>query len=240
MSAQLHSRLALALPDVAKWVETRSMLLSGDCEILGLEEQAGMDFVLRDPQTRLISVVGWPAREAIVDATSRSRAKGVVVAQFDNQGPVVAALPRWRKTAATLHLLGDAPRLPIATADGVRLLTPDEISALRGLPEDLRSELEAATQWSSIAATIVDRQPVSFCYAASVTESLWDISIDTLERYRRQGSAALAAAYMIRRMHAMGKQPVWGALETNAASLALAAKLGFEPVDRVVVFQPPD
>jgi hypothetical protein len=42
-------RLACALPDVLKWLEIRAMLLSGRCEILGLEEE--------DP-----SRVSWPAR----------------------------------------------------------------------------------------------------------------------------------------------------------------------------------
>jgi len=35
-----------------------------------------------------------------------------------------------------------------------------------------------------------------------------------------------------------GKQPVWGAMQSNAASLRLAAKLGFAPVDELVVFEP--
>ncbi len=35
------------------------------------------------------------------------------------------------------------------------------------------------------------------------------------------------------------KRPVWGALESNAASLALAKKLGFRPVDKLFVMHPP-
>jgi RimJ/RimL family protein N-acetyltransferase len=31
---------------------------------------------------------------------------------------------------------------------------------------------------------------------------------------------------------------VWGAVESNAASMNLAAKLGFVPVDRIFVFEP--
>jgi hypothetical protein len=38
--------------------------------------------------------------------------------------------------------------------------------------------------------------------------------------------------------HTSGKEPVWGALESNAASMGLAAKLSFVPVDRVFVFEP--
>ena len=90
-----------------------------------------------------------------------------------------------------------------------------------------------------MAATIVAGEAVSFCYAGSVTEQLWDISIDTLAEHRRRGYAALCVAFMVNHMRKQGKEPVWGALETNDASLGLAAKLGFVPVDRVVVFERP-
>jgi predicted GNAT family acetyltransferase len=80
--------------------------------------------------------------------------------------------------------------------------------------------------------------PVSFCYVAAETESLWDVSIDTLAGHRRRGYAALCAAYLIEHMCEKGKRPVWGAVESNAPSLGLAAKLGFVPVDRVFVFEP--
>jgi RimJ/RimL family protein N-acetyltransferase len=88
-------------------------------------------------------------------------------------------------------------------------------------------------------AAFVGSVPVSFCYVASETEGLWDVSIDTLEEHRRQGHAARCAASLIRHMrHTSGKEPVWGALESNAASMGLAAKLSFVPVDRVFVFEP--
>lgn len=35
-----------------------------------------------------------------------------------------------------------------------------------------------------------------------------------------------------------GRMPVWGALESNTASARLAAKLGFNPVDTIIVFSP--
>jgi len=235
-SSSLLQRLAAAIPDVPKWLETRSLLLSDDCELFGLDERAGINFIARDPEASDAYVVGWPAPEAIVEAASVSKE---VIAQFDNQGPVVAALPHWNKESATLHVLGGSPRLPAERGDVVRLLTRKEVASIAGLPSELRSELEVAARWSPVAATVVDGRPVSFCYAGSETESLWDISIDTLEGYRRRGFAALCVAYMISHMRAVGKEPVWGAYESNDASLGLAAKLGFEAVDRLVVFQPP-
>jgi hypothetical protein len=41
---------------------------------------------------------------------------------------------------------------------------------------------------------------------------------------------------MIDHMRRERREPVWCALESNSASLRLAVKLGFTPVDAVVVF----
>jgi hypothetical protein len=44
--------------------------------------------------------------------------------------------------------------------------------------------------------------------------------------------------HMIEYMREQGKQPVWGAEESNRASMNLAAKLGFVEADRITVIQP--
>ena len=44
-----------------------------------------------------------------------------------------------------------------------------------------------------------------------------------------------AATALVVRSAATGRRPVWGAEDGNVASLRLAAKLGFEPVDRLAV-----
>ena len=43
------ARLARTLPDIPRWIETRSMLLSEECEVFGLEEGSS-DFVVRDEE----------------------------------------------------------------------------------------------------------------------------------------------------------------------------------------------
>ena len=214
------------------------MLLSGSCELFGLEEAPDLSFVARDLETRLITVVGRPAQAAVREAVLRNRNTGEVVCQFETSDHVATALPDWIASPATLHRLGDTPHFPDVPEGMVRLLSRSEVASLTGLPPNLKSGLETGVRRSPMAATIVDGSPVSFCYAGSATETLWDISIDTLEDHRRRGYAALCVAHMVDHMRGQGEEPVWGAEESNLPSLRLAAHLGFVPADRVVVFQP--
>jgi RimJ/RimL family protein N-acetyltransferase len=238
------ARLAALLPDVPRFVETRAMLLEGSCEILGLEEDAASpSFVVRDGEADLVCVVGYPAREAVAEAVARSGDAGAVIAMLENVSRVAQAIPDRDPQPAILHLLSEAERLPGAAEDEpVRLLSgPEELRLLPpGLQAELRAELERALRRGvPTVAVFVGGVPVSFCYVASETEGLWDVSIDTLEEHRKRGHAAQCAASLIRHMRdTAGKEPVWGAVESNAASMGLATKLGFVPVDRVFVFEP--
>ena len=81
-----------------------------------------------------------------------------------------------------------------------------------------------------------DGRPVSFCYPVWRTETLWDVSIDTLESHRRRGFAAHVAGFMIDRMLEDGREPVWGAMASNEATLRLGRGLGFTPAAEIVVF----
>ena len=235
-SPSMFNRLALALPDIPRWVETRSMLLSGRCEVMGLQEAESLSFVVRGPEDELVSVIGFPDGEVIKEAARRNRNRGAVLAPPESGDHVAAALKDWTISPATIHLLGDAPDLPPVPEGTVRLLEPFEMDSLKGLPADLREELEYVSRISIVAATIVEGHPVSFCYVASETESLWDISIDTLAGYRQRGYAGLCVAFLIDYMRERGKEPVWGAEESNIVSMRLAAKLGFVPADRLMVF----
>ena len=81
-----------------------------------------------------------------------------------------------------------------------------------------------------VAMTFVDDQPVAFCYPHHETEAFWDVSVDTLEAHRRQGHAARAFGVAHQLMTARGRMPVWGSLDSNAASNGLARRLGMEPI----------
>lgn len=232
----LSRKLALALPDIPRWVETRALLLSGRGQLFGVDETGTFSFVVSSSEMELISVVGAPANGAILDAVAARGNDAEILVMPENSEYVAEALPDWTITPAQLHLLRDKSRLP-ALSNNVRLLAPLEIESLTHLPHDFKKELVTACRYSPVAATIIEGAPVSFCYAGSQTESLWDISIDTLQEYRNRGYAAACVAFMIELMNRQDKQPVWGALETNAASLRLARKLGFVAVDGIMVLQ---
>ena len=212
------------------------MLLSDRCRLFGFDKTGTLSFAVSSSEMELISVVGFPAKRAILEAVATNTNQSEILATSENSKHVAEALPDWAVSPAKLHVLGDEPRLPKISAN-VRLLAPSEIEATTNLPLDLKEELSTACRYSPVAVTIVEGAPVSFCYAGSQTESLWDISIDTLARYHNKGYAAACVAYMIELMSRQKKQPAWGAYETNEASLRLAAKLGFVAVDTIMVLQ---
>jgi len=192
---------------------------------------------VRDPSTGSVIVVGRPRRAAVQAATEGIMHDGSVVALLEEADWLAKTLRGWSRTRAILHLLRDPTRLPPPAAN-VDFLDPSTIEQLV-IPEQLRRELRFGAEGSAIMATFVDNQPVAFCYAGSITESLWDVSIDTLPGHRRCGYAALCAAHMIRHMGAQDKRPVWGAVVENRASWRLAQKIGFAPVDEIALFEPP-
>lgn len=232
--------LALSdLPDLPRWVEARALLLSDRCDVVrGERPEAG--YVVRGtPGLPLLCMVGRPDIEVIRTAVAGWTSEHRVIAPEEAAGHLAEALPGWQPLPATLHLLAPDASVP-APAGEVRLLGEDAEEVLARLPKELREEITTvALPETAIAVAFVDGEPASVCYACWETETLWDVSIDTLEPFRRRGLAEQCSAFLIRHMRERGKEPVWGAEDHNVASLRLAARLGFRPVDRLVVMAPP-
>ncbi|HET8623337.1 MAG TPA: GNAT family N-acetyltransferase [Gemmatimonadales bacterium] len=234
-----HRALAALLPDLPRWVELRGELLEGHAEVIGLTVDP-LAFVVVAPAFGSVQVVGCPPVEAIGEAAGLAGPRLSILVTAESRGWVAAALPELIEERAILHLLGPDARLPDVAAGAVRHLLPGEVTALTHLPAETREELIAVDAVGApIAAALEADTPVAFCYAGAVTESLWDISIESLTTWRRRGFAAKAVAFEVERLRASGQLPVWGAVESNAASLGLAAKLGFVPTDEVWVFSAP-
>jgi hypothetical protein len=234
-------RLLDHLPDLPRWVEGRGMLLSGRGRIVARGPAPG-DAVLVADDAHLAVVTGSPGERELAVALGDLASVSTLVFPADDHGlsgMLRRLLPSWQEEEAVLHELVDARvrALRVPRGADARWLHDPASSRLAHLPGDLVTELGLAARVSPVAAAFDRGVPVSFCYAAWQTERWWDVSVDTVELHRRRGHAAAAASFLIEAFARAGKRPVWGALASNTASLGLARRLGFTPVDVLRVFQ---
>jgi hypothetical protein len=219
------------------------MLLDPDVVVTGGDSvESGFVAQLYSGALAVVSVVGRPPGAAIAEAVAQATDLTPVFAHPENARHVAEALAScapseggrpWAPERVLFHRL---PGLAAPHVDDgrVRLLRADD--PLDHLPSGLRYEIAHARERSPIAVAMDGATAVSFCYACWITDLLWDLSIDTLEAFRRRGLAGRAARFLIAQMSDTGRNPVWAALESNAASLALGRKLGFVPAGENVVF----
>ena len=263
-TAAASSRIAFALtrvPDLPRWVDTRGMLLSGRADVHPAADVdgsiPGLIVVVRD--AALLSVAGRPPEANIREVMATLSGDVNVLAQMEDADVVAGTLPGWRRQRAIVHTQPHLQEDGNANRDRlVRVFTKDSAPRFDHVPESLRRELLGALGGRTVsrfvpgalppsaslaspitvpmAAVWADGRPVSFCYPVWQTETWWDLSIETLEGYRRRGFGARAARTLIRHVRQFGRSPVWGALETNFASRALAARLGFVEAGGLTVF----
>lgn len=230
-------------PDEPIWIDVRSMLESG-----GPRFGQGPDFVVCDPApVHTVAVVGRPTRDVFDRAGKAAEPRFEVLCLESNLDWVESRLvPGWASEKIVMHeyrgVMGPqtAPAVedsPQAARPMVRIVALND--SLDHLPERMRREMERARTRHALFAVFVDGQPVSFAYAHRTTSTLADISIDTLAPHRRLGYARAACLHLIDHLHRIGLAPTWGAYESNEASLALAAELGFVRVGTIWGVTPP-
>jgi GNAT superfamily N-acetyltransferase len=236
MDSPAPSGLAKELPDLPRWVGARSLLLSGECEVVA-NGSAG-DYVVREAGRRIACVVGQPGAEVIRRAVDGMAEGSILMSSAEAADGVARALPAWRRKRTRLHLLSDGGTsvAPLGAAD-VRLIDPATI-VLDHVPAALRLGIETALRRSPVAVASVDGRAVSFCFASGATESLWNVWIETLRPHRGRGLGSECLRFLTREMRRSDRQPVWGVMESDAPALRITEKLGFEPVDRICVFTP--
>jgi hypothetical protein len=176
---------------------------------------------------------------SLVTQLAEARPAGRILAPIESAESWRALLPLWREQPVVLHVHPAPAALPKAQHP-TRFLTLDDVETFDALPTGLADELRRALSRGPVAVALDGSRPVAFCHAAYRTESWFDLSIDTLEEFRRQGFATSAAAHLIHHMLAQGKRPVWGALDADTASMAMAKKYGFRAVDRMMMFVAPE
>lgn len=82
-----------------------------------------------------------------------------------------------------------------------------------------------------------DDEIVSVCYTTRVGGGECDIQINTIEKFRNQGYAALTASAFIEECLSRRLKPVWECRTDNIPSNGLAEKLGFEAIGVFPVYR---
>jgi GNAT superfamily N-acetyltransferase len=225
--------LAVTLPDAPRWVETRSLLLSGEAILrIGGDGDAG---VVVDAGFPSGAVVGRADRRLLQSTLADVPSDFELLVQMDALAQAQEALPGWTVSIAVVHALTRPYESSGGTDPGVVVSQPPDERWLGQLPEDIR---EYASVAHAVAVRVVGDEVLAVCAAGDVTETLWDVGIDTLEGHRRRGYAIACFHGLAAHMAAHGKQPVWSAYADYPPSMKLAVKLGFQPVDRVAVLSP--
>jgi GNAT superfamily N-acetyltransferase len=216
-----------AVPDLPRWVEMRSLLLHDEAALFG--DPGGGIIVGNDGL--MVGVVGRPDPEVLVAARVEFAAGAQVLVVPETLDHALALIPEGHPRRAVLHRL-TGPFVP-AVVEGVDVGLVDDafMASLGGV---LASEVGGAFWAASIS---IDGEVVSVCGAGSITESLWDVGIDTIDGHRRRGHARACYLALASYLAEQGLEPVWGAYEDNDASLAMAHRLGFVPVDELWVIE---
>ena len=234
------TQLANLLPDEPHWIDLKGLLNSGRCDVWA-EPDPQIGFVARSWDYPFAALYGVPGRDLVLDAVSEGQKahrgptltdEWQLLAPQEGRAVVEAALAGWRRRSVHLHRWnGDLERPDLDVATRIELLPNGHAAAgltFDHLPFTTRNEY--TLEWVShrpMAVAIVDDLPVSICYAAFTTETLWDVSIETTRPHRRRGLAAATFLALARYLADSGLTPTWGAMENNPGSLGLAAKLGF-------------
>lgn len=213
--------MTLEVPDEPRWIEAHGM--AGDPASWRREGAIG-----NDAAQLIVLLPGAEAAQASALAAAYPRH-----AILSEREALARATGR-AATRALLHALPDPAAL--AELEGAVAL-PDDVS-LAHVPAALAEELAAARARRTVWSVFLDGVPVSFAYAPWRSARWFDVSVDTLPGARQLGLGRLVAAAMIHAERALGREPVWGADEANAGSLALARTLGFDQVDELWVAPP--
>ncbi|MFN0249594.1 MAG: GNAT family N-acetyltransferase [Kofleriaceae bacterium] len=206
----------LALPDSPRWVEAHGIA----ADPASWRRELGAGFAVGSDRAKLIVVAGDVER-VMVDALARELPEHSILVGEGLGGE-----------RAILHTLPDLDAL--LEHEGAMLLDKD--APLDHLAPTLVAELRATNE--RVWCAWVDERPVAFAYAPWRSERWFDISVDVEPSARQLGLGTIVATALILDERRHGREPVWGADEDNRASIALATKLGFVPVDELWVIEP--
>jgi len=218
----LRALLLREVPDGPATLGLRALLLDPESEVAG-----GPQGALVRGAAGLAAVWGspWPGLLRALPA----RTEEVLAA-----GPLDLG-SSWRWARAAIHALAGEAALEAALREAEGRVVPLEPGHLRALEPDLRAALEAAARRGPVLCALVEGAPASFACSPLRSETLFDVSVETPEPFRGRGLAQLAAAALIEVERRGGREPVWGAVESDLPSLQVAHALGFQLVGHLWV-----
>lgn len=206
------------MPDIPRFVEIRSMLIGGDSTLVG-QPDGGL---IVSGDGSLAGVVGRPTADDLETALAVLGPGSELLVPGESIDWIRGALPGTVPQKALIHRLGAV--LPQPDLQDVEIGEVDSAFLAR-LPDELVAEVDGAVM---AAVRRVAGGSVAVCSAWWLTESHWDVGVDTLPGHRRRGHArACFLALADHMMKERSLEPVWGALADNTASLRMAASLGF-------------
>lgn len=239
-----RARLLQLLPDEPRWIDTRGALLGGRCRIVGDVQADRADCLVISEEFPFAGLVGEPTAPRLRELEDSPDLE--LLAQHEARPWLARTLPGWTLEGATLHTLPrdvestlasqpsppqDEPSRP--ESSGPRLWPPGSRPPLDHHRAELRDELRAVLRRSPVATWLEHGRPVAVCAPAVETEAWWDVWVETLKPYRGRGLAGRCFRLLLPAMAARGKRAVWGAHDTNAASLRVAEKLGFQQAQHI-------
>ena len=221
---------------------------------------SGAGLIAAVPDAALASVVGRPpARHTAQGARLARRRRQRSLA--DGRRRPRAQRPRgWRRQRAIIHVLPRRLSVGARDATQARASSPARRAPrFDHVPEQLRRELLDALNGRTVSRFVPGHLPAAAGDRRAGSRCRWrrcgpmDVRSRSVIRcgrprrcgtsrskrcpgYRRTGLAGRAARTLIRYMRLAGRAPVWGALEDNAASRGLAARLGFVETAGIAVF----
>jgi hypothetical protein len=218
--------MTIELPDEPRWVEAHGM--AGDPA--SWRRALGHGFAIGNDAAQLVVVAG-DADPAGVIALGRELTPHAVLVTTEELASALGVAGRVVERVI-VHTLADPDELP--DLEGAVLLPAG--TALLDVPGPLARELASAR--GPIWTVVVDGQPAAFAHAPWRSARWFDVAVDTLPGLRQKGLGTLVAAALIRDERRRGGEPVWAADSGNAASLRLAHRLGFQPMDEIWVAPP--
>jgi hypothetical protein len=143
------------------------------------------------------------------------------VAEFSDE-PIHAA--SYRALLAATNESGPAFVFPVTTAAAGEVVAITDLSQLTHHFPGWSSE--EIRDRSPILGIVENGNAVSVCFCARRSSAAAEAGLETAPDYRGRGFGALVAATWARAILESGRLPIYSTSWTNAASLAVARKLG--------------